>query len=78
MNEVESEMMDVRWKTFTFFHQMKISETRDIPSCQKCFADSFCWNNCAKIRWKDMQIFLLFNAFLLESTFIYFPWNVAL
>lgn len=39
VNEVESEMMDVRWKTFTFFHQMKISETRDIPSCQKCFAD---------------------------------------
>ena len=39
VNEVESEMMDVRWKTFTFFHQMKISETRDIPSCQKSLAD---------------------------------------
>ena len=28
VNEVESEMMEVRWKTFTFFHQLRPSEAR--------------------------------------------------
>ena len=39
VNEVESEMMDVRWKTFTFFHQLSRVEAKDVPSCPKCFAE---------------------------------------
>ena len=39
VNEVESEMMEIRWKTFTFFHQLRPSEAKDVPPCCKCFAD---------------------------------------
>lgn len=39
VNEVESEMMDVRWKTFTFFRQLNMAEVKDAVSCPGCFAD---------------------------------------
>ena len=38
-NEIESEMMDVRWKAFQFFHQIKKEDAIDVPLCPKCFAD---------------------------------------
>lgn len=35
----EDEMMAVRWKVFEFFHQIEEREQKDVPSCEKCFAE---------------------------------------
>ena len=39
VNEIESEMKDVRWKSFQFFHQVKKEDVNDVPPCPKCFKD---------------------------------------
>ena len=39
VNEIETEMMEVRWKTFSFFYQLGVNEAKDIPPCSKCFAE---------------------------------------
>ena len=39
VNEIETEMMEVRWKTFSFFYQLGVNDTIDIPPCSKCFAE---------------------------------------
>ena len=38
-NEVESEMMEVRWKVFVFFHQLRTADVMDVPSCPRCFTN---------------------------------------
>ena len=35
----ETEMMNVRWKIFTFYAQIAQSQQRQIPPCQRCFAE---------------------------------------
>jgi len=37
--QIESDMMKVRWETFTFFHQITVMEAKEIPPCPKCFAE---------------------------------------
>ena len=39
VNEIKCEMMDVRWKTFQFFHHIKQRDVIDVPACSKCFVD---------------------------------------
>ena len=39
VNEVESEMMEVRWKVFIFFHQLRTADVVDVPPCPRCFAN---------------------------------------
>ncbi len=39
IQKVETEMMEVRWETFHFFHQLSTAQSRDITPCAKCFAD---------------------------------------
>ena len=38
VNEIESEMMNVRWKTFQFVYQIKKEDVIDVAPCPKCFA----------------------------------------
>ena len=38
IDERETEMMDVRWKTFHFFHQIPISSQKTVTPCGCCFA----------------------------------------
>ena len=35
VNEIESEMMDVQWKTFQFLHEMQKKDVIDVPPCPK-------------------------------------------
>ena len=37
-DEMEDEMMAIRWKTFTFTHRIPRDEMKDIKPCAKCFA----------------------------------------
>ncbi len=37
-DEIENEMMAVRWKTFVFHHQIPESDHKVLPRCKKCFA----------------------------------------
>lgn len=39
LNETETEMMDVRWKTFSLFHQIQEDEVKELAPCCKCFAN---------------------------------------
>ena len=39
VKEQETEMMESRWKTYTFHYQIKRSEMNFISPCSKCFAD---------------------------------------
>ena len=39
VNEIKNEMMDVRWKTFQFFHQMAKKDVTDAFPRSKCFVD---------------------------------------
>ena len=39
VNEIDSEMIDVGWKTFRFFHQMIKKDVINVPLCPKCFAE---------------------------------------
>ncbi len=36
---IENEMMDARWKTFAFTHQIPESEQKRLPRCKRCFAE---------------------------------------
>ena len=38
IDERETEMMDVRWRTFHFFHQIPISSQKTVTLCGCCFA----------------------------------------
>ena len=38
VNEIETEMMEVRWKTFSFRHQLRENEIKDLKPCGTCFA----------------------------------------
>ena len=37
-DERETEMMDVRWKPFSFHYQIAENEQKKVPSCSRCFA----------------------------------------
>ena len=37
-DEMETEMMSVRWKVFDFKHQIPENEQKDVPPCGKCFS----------------------------------------
>ena len=39
VNKIESEMMEIRWKIFIFFHQLRSADAKDVPSCPRCFAN---------------------------------------
>lgn len=39
VDEVETEMMRVRWRTFTLFSQIPLEEQIETPSCPRCFAE---------------------------------------
>ena len=39
INELETEMMEVRMKTFSFYNQFQQHEIKELPPCPKCFAD---------------------------------------
>ena len=36
VNEIDSEMKNVRWKTFQFCHEMKMKDAIDVPPCPNC------------------------------------------
>ena len=38
IDERETEMMDVRWRKFHFFHQIPISSQKTVTPCSTCFA----------------------------------------
>ena len=38
INELETEMMEVRMKTFRFYNQFQ-QQIKELPPCPKCFAD---------------------------------------
>lgn len=38
MDDRETEMMNVRWRMFTFKHQFQLSEQKTISPCGQCFA----------------------------------------
>ena len=38
-DEIENEMMRVRWKIFKFTHQIPRDEQIEVPDCPKCFSD---------------------------------------
>lgn len=37
-DEVENEMMAVRWKLFKFSHQIPLAEQKEVPPCPTCFS----------------------------------------
>jgi hypothetical protein len=39
VNEIESQMIEIRWKIFIFFHQVMTADAKDVPSCPRCFAN---------------------------------------
>ena len=39
INEAETEMMEVRWKIFTFYSQIQQQEIKELQPCPKCFTD---------------------------------------
>jgi hypothetical protein len=39
IDEKETEMMSVRWKTFSFYYQIPAEQQRELPPCSHCFAD---------------------------------------
>ena len=39
INELETEMMEVRMKTFHFYNQFQQHEIKELPPCPKCLAD---------------------------------------
>ena len=41
LNEHETELMSVRWKIFTFSHQIKEHDQQEMEAFSKCFADLF-------------------------------------
>ena len=38
LDQTESEMMNVRWRFFTFRHQFDVHCQKTVPSCTHCFA----------------------------------------
>ena len=39
VDEVETDMMEVRWHTFTLFYKLSTEEIKDIKPCPRCFAE---------------------------------------
>jgi hypothetical protein len=37
-DDIENEIMSVRWKLFKFQHQIPKSEQKKVPCCPKCFS----------------------------------------
>ena len=39
IDEVETEMMESRWKVYVLKHQFSVNEIKEIESCPHCFAE---------------------------------------
>ena len=39
VDEVETDMMEVRWHTFTLFYKLSTEEIKDIKPCPRCSAE---------------------------------------